>query len=96
MGFEDDEDVFGRGKISRHGAEVRTAYLVGVIDTDHGKFLGCSIFSEDGPTLGANRFCFTIHKENGADYSEALAKLTSALACSPSLAWAKSYLKGRG
>ncbi len=51
------------------------AYLVGFIDVDEGKFIGCGIFSEQNPTMGPHRFPFTILECGGKDYQEASDKI---------------------
>lgn len=52
-----------------------TAYLVGVLDTENQKLLGAEVFSEPTPTLGFNRYPFTIASMTGKTYADAKAKL---------------------
>lgn len=66
------------------------AYLIGVIATDETppRFLGTEIFSEETPTLGGNRFTFTILGASGTSYENAINNLFTLLNW-PIYQWAK-------
>lgn len=73
------------------------AFLVGVFDKDTGEFLGADIFSEETPTLGTNRFVFTIATGRGTSYMEARMDLAKKL--DPVYAdykWVRRHIRLRG
>ena len=73
-----------------------TAYLVGVLDTTTGQFLGCSFFSEPSPTMEGRRWPFVMLKKDGHTYDAAEFALRCAISETPGLVWVKRFLLERG
>ncbi len=73
------------------------AFLVLVLDISASPpaVLGASIFSEDQPTLGMNRRCFTIHHDRAPTYDDAHASVRDAIARHPFFAWVRPIFRDR-
>lgn len=76
---------------------MREAFLVLVLDISASPpaVLGASIFSEDQPTLGMNRRCFTIHSDLAPTYGEAYVSVRDAIASHPFFAWVRPIFQER-
>jgi len=82
-----------------HHQFTRTAYLVAVFklagEPKIPTFVGVGIFSESDPTVGSDRRCWIVWKEDDSTYADAKRRLLAVIHSSSELSWAAPHLRER-